>query len=36
MEDLGKWHHGVPNDAEYKRALAEIDQALARLQNLPA
>ena len=31
MEDVGKWHHGVPNDAEYARALAEIDQALAGL-----
>jgi len=31
MEDVGKWHHGVPNDDEYARALAEIDTALARL-----
>jgi transketolase len=28
MEDVGKWHHGVPNDAEYVRALAEIDAAM--------
>jgi transketolase len=25
MEDVGKWHHGVPTDDEYVRALAEID-----------
>jgi len=31
MEDAGKWHHGVPNDDEYARALAEIDEALASL-----
>jgi transketolase len=28
MEDVGKWHHGVPTDDEYARALAEIDAAL--------
>jgi transketolase len=31
MEDVGKWHHGVPNDDEYTRALGEIDGAIARL-----
>jgi transketolase len=31
MEDVGKWHHGVPSDDEYKRALAEIDAAIAKL-----
>ena len=30
MEDVGKWHHGVPNDDEYIRALAELDAAIAR------
>jgi transketolase len=30
MEDVGKWHHGVPADAEYARALAEIDAALEK------
>jgi transketolase len=29
MENVGRWHHGVPNDDEYARALAEIDAALA-------
>ncbi|KXI26760.1 transketolase [Paraglaciecola hydrolytica] len=32
MEDVGKWHHGVPNDDEYARALAEINTALAALK----
>lgn len=31
MEDVGKWHHGVPSDDEYNRALAEIDAAIAAL-----
>lgn len=25
MEDVVKWHHGVPSDAEYAQALEEID-----------
>lgn len=28
MENVGKWHHGVPSDDEYAKALAEIDAAL--------
>ena len=28
MEDVGKWHHGVPSDEEYVKALAEIDGKL--------
>jgi transketolase len=31
MEDNGAWHHRVPNDEEYARAVAEIDAALAAL-----
>ena len=31
MEDVGKWHHGVPSDDEYARALAELDAALAKI-----
>jgi transketolase len=31
MEDVGKWHHGVPTDDEYACALAELDAALLRL-----
>jgi transketolase len=30
MEDVGKWHHGVPSDEEYARALAELDAAIAK------
>lgn len=33
MEGVAKWHHGVPNDAEYQRALAELDQALEALES---
>ena len=29
MENVAKWHHGVPTDAELKQALAELDAALA-------
>jgi transketolase len=25
MEDVAKWHHGVPSEAEYEKALAELD-----------
>jgi transketolase len=32
MEDVAKWHHGVPGDDEYARALAELDAALAKLE----
>ncbi len=31
MEDVGKWHHGVPNDEEFAKANAELDLAIARL-----
>jgi transketolase len=29
MEDIVKWHHGVPSDAEYASALKELDEAFA-------
>ncbi len=32
MEDVAKWHHGVPSDEEYRSALAEIDAAIFRLR----
>jgi transketolase len=32
MENVGKWHHGVPNDEEYAKAVAEIDAALRELE----
>jgi transketolase len=28
MEDVVKWHHGVPTDAEFALALQELDQAI--------
>jgi transketolase len=31
MENVAKWHHGVPNDAEYKRAIEELDHAKTRM-----
>lgn len=31
MEDIAKWHHGVPSEAELKQALAELNAAEARL-----
>jgi transketolase len=32
MEDVAKWHHGVPSEAELKQALAELDAAEKLLQ----
>jgi len=32
MEDVTRWHHGVPNDDEYARAQAEIASAIDRIQ----
>ena len=31
MENVAKWHHGVPNDAELQQALAELEAAEAEL-----
>ncbi len=28
MEDVGKWHHGVPNDEEFERAMAGFETQL--------
>lgn len=28
MEDVVRWHHGVPSDDEYAQAIAEIDEAI--------
>jgi len=27
MENVAKWHHGVPSDSELQQALAELDAA---------
>lgn len=31
MEDVKKWHHGVPSDEEYKQAIAELNAQEAAL-----
>lgn len=31
MENIVKWHHGVPSDAEYVEAIAELERAEAEL-----
>jgi len=32
MQDVAKWHHGVPSDAEYDKAIAELDEAINRAE----
>jgi transketolase len=32
MENVAKWHHGVPSETELKQALAELDAAEAKLK----
>jgi transketolase len=32
MENVAKWHHGVPSEAELNQALAELDAAEAKLK----
>ncbi|HEX4343501.1 MAG TPA: transketolase [Verrucomicrobiae bacterium] len=34
MENVAKWHHGVPNDAELKQALSDLDAADAKLKEV--
>ena len=36
MEDVVKWHHGVPSDDEYGKAMDELDVAIARMQGAGA
>jgi transketolase len=36
MEDMVKWHHGVPGDADFERALKELDEAEKRLKEVAA
>jgi transketolase len=31
MEDAASWHHGVPDDEQYRSAMAELDASLAAL-----
>jgi transketolase len=32
MENVGKWHHGVPSDAEYAQAMKELETQIAKLE----
>jgi transketolase len=34
MENVAKWHHGVPSEAELKQALAELETAEAKLKEV--
>lgn len=34
MEDVGKWHHGVPSEQEFKQAMQELDAAAAKLEGV--
>jgi transketolase len=34
MENVAKWHHGVPSETELRQALAELEVAAAKLQKL--
>ncbi|MBI5768807.1 MAG: transketolase [Verrucomicrobia bacterium] len=34
MENVGKWHHGVPSDAELAQALAELDAAEVKVERV--
>lgn len=34
MEDVAKWHHGVPSEAELIQALSELDAAEAKLKEV--
>lgn len=36
MENVAKWHHGVPSETELKQALAELDAAEAKLKEATA
>lgn len=31
MEDVKKWHHGVPSDEQYQQAVAELEEQLIQL-----
>jgi transketolase len=34
MENVARWHHGVPSEAEFKLALLELDAAEAKLREI--
>ena len=32
MEDVTRWHHGVPDDAQFEAAIAELDARIAEVE----
>ena len=34
MEDIAKWHHGIPTPDEYQQAISEINERIAKLKSL--
>ena len=34
MENVAKWHHGVPSEAQYQQAIREIDERIQILKNV--
>jgi transketolase len=36
MEDVAKWHHGVPSETELKQALSELAAAEVKLKEMPS
>ena len=34
MENVAKWHHGVPNEEQYQRALSDIDERIKNAESL--
>jgi transketolase len=32
MENVAKWHHGVPSEEQYQQAIREIDERIAQIQ----
>jgi hypothetical protein len=34
MENVAKWHHGVPSEAELKQAMSDLDAAEAKLKGV--
>lgn len=32
MEGVAKWHHGVPDEAQYRQAVAEVEERIKRIE----
>jgi transketolase len=33
MEGVAKWHHGMPNEEQYKQAIGEIKARIEQLES---